>query len=107
MTPRERLEARLQADMRELLMQPAFRRFVMFLYDDPAWCGVPGDVDADDENAAVPMFKLGRRLGRRSIGIQLMAYAQRANPDMAQRVVTEWTNFRREIASIDSETKES
>lgn len=97
----------MQADLRELLLQPAFRRVVMFLYDDPAWCGAAGDVDADDEDAAALTFKLGRRLGRRSIGVQLMVWAQRANPDMAQRVVTEWTNFRREVASVNPDTKES
>jgi hypothetical protein len=94
-------DSRLQADLRELLLRPEFRRFVMFLYDDPTWCGVPGDIDEPTHP------ELARRLGRRSIGVQLMHWAQRANPEMAQRVVTEWTNFCRETAALSPETKES
>lgn len=101
MTPRQRLEARLQAELRELLLDPRFRRFVMFLYSDPTWCGVAGDVDEPTH------AELARRLGRRSIGVQLMVWAQKANREMARRVVTEWTNFCDEVAATTSDTKET
>jgi hypothetical protein len=88
-TPAEFASAQFATDFDSLLKQPAFRRWLWYVIDDPGLCGshrITADVASPNQTYLDE--------GRRSIGVSLTVGAQRVAPLMYLRMLTEAMNDR-------------
>lgn len=107
LTPEAKAEKKFFEDFEALLKGaqpygPAFRRFLLFVIDNPKFCRTDGDtteyvVDKSGSRAVAQDLTLVAN-GRRQIGLALRAAAQEAAPDAYMRMLQEGANAARQAA---------
>ena len=94
--PREKVIKLFEADFAENMKRPEFRRFLMFICDDPTMCGIATDAG---DNGDAPTTKAFFDLGRQRIGKLLFKRSADYTPDLHNRMTAETVKLRELLAA--------